>query len=183
MILRLARLICLHPAVLVAASLAWIILLRSAQGAAAKSYNIAPGENAEEDESMYLGPPPDFKDNGDGSVTDSTNKIMWEKGDDQNKNPHTWGDAAGYCDTLRLAGHADWRLPLNAELLKLMKDGDQDPSIDTRYFPNCHSRPYWSGNNNPSNPNLVWAMDFSNGRLCELNRYRPFCVRCARDVQ
>ena len=50
-----------------------------------------------------------FLDNGDGTVTDTTRKIMWQKGD--NGKEVTFEEAQDYCKTLRLAGYADWRLP------------------------------------------------------------------------
>ena len=50
-----------------------------------------------------------FVDNGDGTVTDTKRKIMWEKGD--NGKEVTFEEAQEYCRTLRLGGYADWRLP------------------------------------------------------------------------
>ena len=42
-------------------------------------------------------------------VTDTTRKIMWQKGD--NAREVTFEQAQAYCKTLRLGGYADWRLP------------------------------------------------------------------------
>ena len=50
-----------------------------------------------------------FVDNGDGTVTDTRRKIMWQKSD--NGKEVTFGEAQEYCKTLRLCGYADWRLP------------------------------------------------------------------------
>jgi hypothetical protein len=50
-----------------------------------------------------------FWDNGDGTVTDTRRKIMWQKGD--NGKEVTYEEAQEYCKTLRLGGYADWRLP------------------------------------------------------------------------
>ncbi len=50
-----------------------------------------------------------FVDNGDGTVTDTVRKIMWQKGD--NGKEVTVEQAQEYCQTLRLGKHADWRLP------------------------------------------------------------------------
>lgn len=82
---------------------------------------VADGEKAYVDAGQSNGPPPDFKDNEDGTVTDLTNNVMWHKGDDQNTNPFTWSHAAAYCDALRPADHSDWRLPGIHELLALVK--------------------------------------------------------------
>jgi hypothetical protein len=50
-----------------------------------------------------------FVDNGDGTVTDTKRKIMWQKGD--NGKEVTFEEAQNYCKTLRLGGYTDWRLP------------------------------------------------------------------------
>ena len=55
-----------------------------------------------------------FVDNGDGTVTDTVRKIMWQKGD--NGKEVTFEEAQKYCQNLRLGSHADWRLPKPDEL-------------------------------------------------------------------
>ena len=50
-----------------------------------------------------------FVDNGDGTVTDTRRKIMWQRGD--NEKEVTFEEAERYCKNLRLGGYADWRLP------------------------------------------------------------------------
>ena len=50
-----------------------------------------------------------FVDNGDGTVTDTRRNLIWQKGD--NGTEVTFGEAQEYCNTLRLGGHDDWRLP------------------------------------------------------------------------
>ncbi len=55
-----------------------------------------------------------FVDNGDGTITDTKRKIMWQKGD--NGKEVTFEDAEKYCKALRLGGHTDWRLPDPEEL-------------------------------------------------------------------
>ncbi len=55
-----------------------------------------------------------FVDNGDGTVTDTIRKIMWQKGDSGKE--VTFEEAQKYCQNLRLGSHADWRLPKPDEL-------------------------------------------------------------------
>lgn len=50
-----------------------------------------------------------FVDNGDGTVTDTLLKVMWQKGDSGKE--VTFEEAQKYCQNLRLGSHADWRLP------------------------------------------------------------------------
>ncbi len=55
-----------------------------------------------------------FVDNGDGTVTDTVQNIMWQKGDSGTE--VTFEKAQKYCRNLRLGSHADWRLPKPDEL-------------------------------------------------------------------
>ena len=62
-----------------------------------------------------------FIDNGDGTVTDVETNLVWQK----NPAPEriTWPEAQKYIDRINaesFAGHDDWRLPTNEELLSLM---------------------------------------------------------------
>lgn len=67
----------------------------------------------------------DYKDNGDGTVTDRATGLMWTKGD--SAKGMTWKDALAYASSLRLAGHSDWRLP-NAKELQSIVDYSRAPS-------------------------------------------------------
>lgn len=81
-----------------------------------------------------------FVDNGDGTVTDTQRKIMWQKGD--NGKEVTFEEARKYCETLRLGGYADWRLP---------KPDEADTAVVVELMTRLHSRDayayfdlYWS---------------------------------------
>lgn len=54
-----------------------------------------------------------FVDNGDGTVTDTKTKLMWQKGDSGKK--YTYDQAVDYCKNLKLGGRTDWRLPKTEE--------------------------------------------------------------------
>jgi hypothetical protein len=62
-----------------------------------------------------------FINNGDGTVTDVETNLIWQK--DAAPERITWPEAKKYIDQLNaesFAGHDDWRLPTNEELLTLM---------------------------------------------------------------
>ena len=62
-----------------------------------------------------------FVNNGDGTVTDGETNLVWQK--DPASERITWPEAQQYVDQLNaesFAGHNDWRLPSNKELLTLM---------------------------------------------------------------
>ncbi len=58
-----------------------------------------------------------FADNGDGTVTDSITKLMWQKNENERMN---WYDAMKHCNDLDLGGFNDWRLPNIKELNSIL---------------------------------------------------------------
>jgi Protein of unknown function (DUF1566) len=81
-----------------------------------------------------------FVDNGDGTVTDTRRQLMWQK--DDNGEEVTFEGAQKYCKTLRLGGHADWRLP---------EPEERETAVVTELMMRRHSRDvyarfdlYWS---------------------------------------
>ncbi|MGA1869955.1 MAG: DUF1566 domain-containing protein [bacterium] len=73
-----------------------------------------------------------FHDNEDGTITDNSTGLMWEKvaADDL-----TWEEALSYCEQLVLGGFDDWRLPNQHELESLVDYSKSHPAIDLTYFP------------------------------------------------
>ena len=56
-------------------------------------------------------------DNGDGTITDRKNHLMWER--EVKQYSVSWDMAAEYAENLDLAGYSDWRLPTPDELSAL----------------------------------------------------------------
>ena len=113
-----------------------------------------------------------FVDNGDGTVTDTRRKIMWQKGD--NGKEVTFEGAQEYCKTLRLGGYADWRLP---------KPDERETAVVIELMMSRHSRDahaqfdlYWSSdptallpfNYPPSHGAEVSRVYFARGALARL---------------
>ena len=67
-----------------------------------------------------------FADNGDGTVTDKATGLTWQKQD--SGKALNWADALQYAKTLRLAGHAGWRVP-NAKELQSIVDYTRAPAV------------------------------------------------------
>ncbi|HOD84679.1 MAG: hypothetical protein BWX88_05066 [Planctomycetes bacterium ADurb.Bin126] len=59
-----------------------------------------------------------FVDNRDGTISDLASGLMWAR-DDSGKTMD-WERALAWCETLKLAGHDDWRLPDAKELQSLV---------------------------------------------------------------
>ena len=73
--------------------------------------------------------PSRFTDNGDGTVTDSTTGLMWQK----ETNPRMAPKAAEtYCEKLTVGGYTDWRLPNIKELNTIL---NLDVNSSTWLFP------------------------------------------------
>jgi len=106
-------------------------------------------------------------------VLDDQSKLVWEvkktkKGLQSNQNTYTWFDGktgvengeysrncnqAQSCNTQSfinalnkntLCKSINWRLPSEAELKTLLRYGDTEPLINTNFFSNTKSKPYWS---------------------------------------
>ena len=83
-----------------------------------------------------------FLDNGDGTVTDMKQGIMWQQSD--NGKQVSFDAAREYCRTLRLGGHADWRLP---------RPDEHDTGVVVELMMSLHSRDVYS------HFDLYWSSD------------------------
>jgi Protein of unknown function (DUF1566) len=102
-----------------------------------------------------------FVDNGDGTVTDTRRKIMWQKGD--NGKEVTFEEAQSYCMTLRVGGYTDWRLP---------NPDERDTAVVVELMMRRHSRDvyaffdlYWS-----SDPTVLLPFNYSPSYGKEVSR-------------
>ncbi len=66
----------------------------------------------------------DFVDNGDGTITDLSTGLMWQKSDDGVT--RNWEEALEYSENLTLSEYDDWRLP-NAKELQSLVDYNKAP--------------------------------------------------------
>ena len=99
-----------------------------------------------------------FKDNGDGTITDTATGLMWQK---ETAGSYDWQDAMNYCWDLDLAGHTDWRLPTVRELFSIVDYGRKTPAID----PVFGTMPawYWSFSTGVNGSSQAWSVDFGFG--------------------
>ena len=97
-----------------------------------------------------------FIDNGDGTVSDTTTGLMWQKA--TAPGTYTWQQALAYCENLVLpaGGYSDWRLPDRNELQSLVDYSRYNPAINTTYFPNTVASYYWSSTTLAGYTSLVY---------------------------
>lgn len=112
-----------------------------------------------------------FVDNGDGTVTDTKRKIMWQKGD--NGKEVTFEEAEKYCKTLRLGGYTDWRLP---------NPDEPDTAVVVELMTAIHSRDayarfdlFWS-----SDPTILLPFNYRPSHGKEVSRVYPTPKKRAR---
>ncbi len=117
-----------------------------------------------------------FQDNGEGTVTDSTTGLDWQKSDDGEE--RTWKDALSYCEALTLGGHNDWRLPDANELLYLVDHSGTIPVIDPVFTSQLYS--YWSSSPYAGGTDDAWYVNFSDGGAGNHGKYNNNYVRCVR---
>jgi hypothetical protein len=123
--------------------------------------------------------PESYADNGDGTVTDNVTALEW-----QQLTPtmaYTQPEALAYCAGLRLAGHADWRLPSVVELASIVDTGTYNPSIDSTFFPGTPAVGfYWSSTPYAGDASNAWGVYFNNGYSDNNNATTAYSVRCVR---
>ena len=102
-----------------------------------------------------------FVDNGNGTITDTKRRIMWQKGD--NGKEVSFEEAENYCKSLRLGGYTDWRLP---------NPDEPDTELAIELMMRLHSRDayayfdlYWS-----SSPTILLPFNYRPAQGKEISR-------------
>ncbi len=116
-----------------------------------------------------------FKDNGDGTITDEATGLTWMKAD--SGKGMDWPTALEYAEDMEFAGHSDWRLP-NAKELQSIIDYTRspdttgsaaiDPIFDATEFKNEGGEKdfahYWSSSTHIGARSTDTAVYFAFGR-------------------
>jgi hypothetical protein len=122
-----------------------------------------------------------YTDNGDGTVTDNTTKLVWQQ---STQSFYTQASGGTYCSGLNLGGYTDWRLPSMVELLSLVDptrgDSNTVPAINTTAFPGSQPFPYWSSTVSAMTSGSGWTVVFNNGSNTTNSSASGQYVRCVR---
>ncbi|MGD9971587.1 MAG: DUF1566 domain-containing protein [Desulfatirhabdiaceae bacterium] len=121
-----------------------------------------------------------YRDNGDGTVTDTKTGLTWQQTAVSGK---TWAEALTYCENLTLGGQTDWRLPGIKELRSLIDTSRHDPAINSTHFPDAAASWYWSGTTCASHPQDAWVVNFYFGDVDGFVKTDGIFVRAVRGGQ
>lgn len=144
-----------------------------------------------------------YKDNGDGTITENTTRLMWEKLCDDDVNPlcpvindvdigYSWDQAyqkiAGLNTAPCFANYCDWRLPNYNELQTLVDYGRQDLAIDPAFHNGVDSftsadpgsNTYWSSTTYQTYASEGWLIEFGSGQNFVLGKAYRANVRAVR---
>ncbi|MFZ4580095.1 MAG: DUF1566 domain-containing protein [Myxococcota bacterium] len=125
-----------------------------------------------------------FKDNGDGTISDTQSKIMWQKAHSSGTMP--FAGARTYCQTLDLGGHKDWRLPSSFELATLVNHVKLEPALPSGFAGTFVPAYYfWSASPYAGDTDNAWWLQFDfgfsqKGPVVEPSVARTRCMRAAQ---
>jgi hypothetical protein len=161
-----------------------------------------PGSPAGQDGSVLKGAVRNYTDNGDGTITNNTTGLMWEKLSSDGsihdyRTTYTWYTAfTAKIATLNsgggFAGHTDWRLPNVNELQSIANYGAFHPAVDAVFSTSCpanctvttcsctQSWYYWSSTTYQNSPTYAWLLSFADGVVVEYFKSISFYVRAVR---
>lgn len=154
----------------------------------------AEGEPFYGQDAQYRINPPNYRDNGDGTVSDLVTGLIWQK---EMGEKMTFPQAQEAASALRLGNRNDWRIPSIKELYSLIlftgqiKNAPQGmeyiPYLDSRYFnqplgdPAAGERDIdaqtWSATvyvgRTMHNDETIFGVNFVDGRIKGYPRYEP----------
>ncbi len=136
-----------------------------------------------QDAALKKGVPATYTDNGNGTITDQTTGLTWEKLSEDGSihdegNVYTWSEALDRVDTLNtqsFAGHNDWRLPNIVEARTLLNFDTYSPAVAAEFDSNCETgctvltcnciQPdwYWTSTTYQETNEDAWFVDMYNG--------------------
>ena len=149
--------------------------------------------NSGDDGDLELGAARSYTDNLDGTITDNTTGLMWEKLTNDSSihdkdYTYSWANAFAVkiaaLNSANFAGHNDWRLPNVNELQTLADYGRFNPAIDPAFNNGLdsftRSSVYWSSTTSAGSPGLAWGVIFADGFVRAIGMSNFGFVRAVR---
>ncbi len=117
--------------------------------------------------------PPQCVDNKNGTVTDNTTGLMWQRATDGLMN---WDAAMIHASNMLLGGLSGWRLPSKDELVGLY-NSECKKNMDVK------GAAYWSATIDASVTENPWVVHFYNGLVAYGNKSYSYYARAVRTAQ
>jgi len=133
-----------------------------------------------------------YTDNNDGTVTDSSTRLMWQKctfglsGHDCNTGTaliYTWQAALAIANINTNNSYTNWRLPNKNELDSLLESACNAPAINTTIFPSTLMSDYWSASPFAGDNTSAWVVNFNDGVVNNTDKSNRRYLRLVRDIQ
>ncbi|MDF3126167.1 DUF1566 domain-containing protein [Rheinheimera sp. 1928-s] len=133
-----------------------------------------------------------FQLNTDGTVLDTTTKLMWSRclvGQSWDSSSRSctgtaqqldWSEALTESKRSALAGFSTWRLPNAKEVLTLIERSCVDPAINLTAFPASNSENMWTGTTVVNEPDRAWAIAMYSGKNNTKEKIVRLYVRLVR---
>ena len=134
-----------------------------------------------------------FKDNGDGTITDTETNLMWKQTDsfqELNKwvNWHQANEYVMEVNTQKFAGHLDWRMPSLEEAESLfdeewsIRDLDRfEIYISTSFSPGGGFTT-WTTEQRPHNGAVIFYYRYGHANINNKDDITKDSVRAVRDI-
>lgn len=107
--------------------------------------------------------PQSFTDNGNGTITDNVTGLMWQKTD---AGEMTWESAINNASSQTTGGYSDWRLPNPQEIFSIFNHENNNPALNTTYFPSHPSGAaeyWWTRDAFGNSTTNVWCVNSGGG--------------------
>ena len=129
---------------------------------------------------------PFFKNNGNGTVTDTITGLMWQKTDGGEM---TIENAVIYCDSLTLGGYTNWRLPDAHESFSILNHQNNGPALNTTVFTKTLAEYWWTSDKQANDVTKIWVTNAGGGignhpksETVSAGGTKKIHVRAVRDV-
>ena len=131
-----------------------------------------------------------FKDNGDGTLTDNQSKLTWMRcslgqvwsGTTCVGKPGTYTWESAKVEACKLneqggyAGHSDWRVPQIPELAMIVERQCSNPRTNIALFPSTPANYFWTATE-PADPGNAYVLSFGDEGAKYKNRGESLSVR------
>ena len=104
--------------------------------------------------------PPFYKNNGNGTITDTITGLMWQQGD---SGEMSYENALIYVDSLTLGGFTDWRLPNTYEAYSILIHQNANPAINTTFFTKTGAEYWWTADVQVNDATRQWLTNGGGG--------------------